>query len=145
MSAAPERLPVAVVGAGEFGRKHARVYGELQNTELLGIFDQDPAKARAVAEEFHTQAFGDLEELRGRVKAVTVAVPTEAHSEVGCRLLDMGIDVLVEKPMAADLTQADALLKAAKRNQRILQVGHVERFNPAVIAVEPIVNRPLFF
>jgi predicted dehydrogenase len=98
-----------------------------------------------VAEEFHTRVFGDLEELRGRVKAASVAVPTEAHSEVGCRLLDMGIDVLVEKPMATDLIQADALLIAANRNQRILQVGHVERFNPAVIAVEPIVNRPLFF
>jgi predicted dehydrogenase len=145
MSAAPERVPVAVVGAGEFGRNHARVYGELQDTELLGIFDRNAAKARAVAEEFHTRVFGDLEELRGCVKAASVAVPTEAHSEVGCRLLDMGIDVLVEKPMATDLAQADALLKAAKRNQRILQVGHVERFNPAVIAVEPIVNRPLFF
>src|ERR1700719_3474801 len=145
MSAAPERVPVAVVGAGEFGRNHARVYGELQNTELLGIFDRDATKARAVAEEFHTRVFGDLEELRGCVKAASVAVPTEAHSEVGCRLMDMGIDVLVEKPMAADLAQADALLKAAKTNQRILQVGHVERFNPAVIAVEPIVNRPLFF
>ena len=145
MSAAPERLPVAVVGAGEFGRNHARVYSELLNTELLGIYDRDAAKARAVAEEFHTRVFEDLVELRACVKAASVAVPTEAHSEVGCRLLDMGIDVLVEKPMAADLAQADALLKAAKRNQRILQVGHVERFNPAVIAVEPIVNRPLFF
>jgi predicted dehydrogenase len=145
MSAAPERLPVAVVGAGEFGRNHARVYGELQNTELLGIFDRDAAKARAVAEEFHTRVFGDLEELRGCVKAASVAVPTEAHSEVGCRLLDMGIDVLVEKPMAADLKQADALLETAKSTRRILQVGHVERFKPAVIVVEPIVNRPLFF
>jgi predicted dehydrogenase len=145
MSAAPERLPVAVVGAGEFGRNHARVYRELQNTELLGIFDRDAAKARAMAEEFRTRVFDDLEELRGLVKAVSVAVPTESHSEVGCRLLDMGIDVLVEKPMATDLAQADALLVAAKKNQRILQVGHVERFNPAVIAVEPIVNRPLFF
>jgi predicted dehydrogenase len=145
MSAAPERVPVAVVGAGEFGRNHARVFGELQDTELLGIFDRDAAKARAVAEEFHTRVFGDLEELRGCVKAASVAVPTEAHSEVGCVLMDMGIDVLVEKPMATDLAQADALLKAAKRNQRILQVGHVERFNPAVIAVQPIVNRPLFF
>lgn len=145
MSAAPERLPVAVVGAGEFGRNHGRVYSELPNTELVGIFDLDAARARAVAEEFHTRAFGDLEELRGCVKAASVAVPTEAHSEVGCRLLEMGIDVLVEKPMAASLAQADALLEAAKRKQRILQVGHVERFNPAVIAVEPIVNRPLFF
>src|ERR1700675_4411367 len=145
MSAAPERLPVAVVGAGEFGRNHARVYGELQHTELLGIFDRDGAKARAVAEDFHTHAFGDLEELRGCVKAASVAVPTEAHSEVGCRLMQMGIDVLVEKPMAANLPQADALIEAAKKNKQILQVGHVERFNPAVIAVEPVVNRPLFF
>src|SRR6202162_2382683 len=145
MSVAPERVPLAVVGAGEFGRNHARVYRELQNTELLGIFDRDAAKARAVADEFHTRVFDDLEELRWCVKAASVAVPTESHSEVGCRLLDMGLGVLVEKPRAADLAQADALLATAKRNQRILQVGHVERFNPAVIAVEPIVNRPLFF
>src|ERR1700730_13914791 len=145
MSAAPERVPVAVVGAGEFGRNHTRVYGELQNTELLGIFDRDATKARAVADEFHTRVFGDLEELRRCVKAASVAVPTEAHSEVGCRLLDMGIDVLVEKPMATDLRQADSLFAGAKRNQRVLRVGQRERFNPAVIAVEPIVNRPLFF
>src|SRR6201987_6022142 len=81
----------------------------------------------------------------GQVDATSVAVPTIAHGKVGCDLRQLGIAVLVEKPMATDLAQADALLKAAKRNQRILQVGHVERFNPAVIAVEPIVNRPLFF
>ena len=148
MSAAPEQpqgIAVAVVGAGEFGRNHARVYRELQNIELLGVYDRDPAKAQAVAAEFHTRVFGDLNELRDCITAASVAVPTEAHAEVGCRLLEMGIDVLVEKPMAIDLLQADALLEAAKKNQRILQVGHVERFNPAVIAVEPIVNRPLFF
>jgi len=83
--------------------------------------------------------------LHGRADAASVAVPTVAHVEVGCQLLEMGLDVLVEKPMAVDLTEADALLHAAKKNGRILQVGHVERFNPAVIAVEPILNRPLFF
>jgi predicted dehydrogenase len=98
-----------------------------------------------LAQEFHTRAFQDLSDLRGSVKAASVAVPTEAHSEVGCKLLEMGIDVLVEKPMAANRSQADGLIEAARKNQRILQVGHVERFNPAVIAVEPIVNRPLFF
>ncbi len=148
MSAAAEqlqRVPVAVVGAGEFGRNHARVYRELQSTELIGVYDRDAAKAQAVASEFHTRVFGDLEELRGCVKAASVTVPTAAHAETGCRLLEMGIDVLVEKPMAASLQQADALIVAAKKNERVLQVGHVERFNPAVIAVEPIVNRPLFF
>jgi predicted dehydrogenase len=145
MSVAPERVPVAVVGTGEFGRHHARVYRELQDTELLGVYDSNPEKARAVAEEFQTRVFSDLNELRDCVKAASVAVPTEAHGEIGCRLLEMGIDVLVEKPMAANLSQADALMETAKKNQRILQVGQVERFNPAVIAVEPIVNRPLFF
>lgn len=145
MSTARERTRVAVVGAGEFGRNHARVYRELQDTELRGIFDQDANKAQALAQEFETRAFHSLEELRGSVRAASVAVPTQAHGDVGCRLLEMGIDVLVEKPMATNLQQADALLDAAKKNKRILQVGHVERFNPAVIAVEPIVNRPLFF
>jgi len=83
--------------------------------------------------------------LMGKVDAASVAVPTVAHAEVGCQLLEMGIDVLVEKPMAVNLAEADLLLAAAKKHQRILQVGHVERFNPAVIAVEPVLNRPLFF
>jgi predicted dehydrogenase len=140
-----KRVRVAVVGTGEFGRNHARVYREIEGAELVGIVDQDTQRAAAVAAEFQTQVFGSLEELRGRADAVSVAVPTVSHAEVGCRLLEMGLDVLVEKPMAVNLAEADALLGAARKNGRILQVGHVERFNPAVIAVEPILNRPLFF
>jgi predicted dehydrogenase len=139
------RIRVAVVGTGEFGRNHARVYRELEGAELAGVYDENPDRAVAVAQEFQTTAFHSLEDLRGRVDAVSVAVPTVAHAEVGCRLLEMGTDVLVEKPMAVDLSEADALIHTAKKNGRILQVGHVERFNPAVIAVEPILNRPLFF
>src|SRR5579864_1630743 len=147
MSAAAElkKIRVAVVGTGEFGRNHARVYRELGEVELVGVYDQNPQRAAAVATEFRTPVLQSLEELQGRADAVSVAVPTVAHAEVGCRLLEMGLDVLVEKPMAVDLTEADSLLVAAKKNRRILQVGHVERFNPAVRAVEPIVNRPLFF
>ena len=140
-----KKIRVAVVGAGEFGRNHARVYRELEGVELVGVFDENQERAAAVAEEFQTLVLTRLEELRGRADAASVAVPTVAHAEVGCRLLEMGLDVLVEKPMAVDLTEADALLHAAKKSGRILQVGHVERFNPAVIAVEPILNRPLFF
>src|ERR1700682_1305771 len=148
MSAAagePKRIRGAVVGTGEFGRNHARVYRELKGAELVGVFDQNQERAAAVAAEFQTQILKSLDELRGRADAASVAVPTVAHAEVGCRLLEMGLDVLVEKPIAVNLAQADALLHAAKKNGRILQVGHVERFNPAVIAVEPILNRPLFF
>src|SRR5882724_9084635 len=139
------RVRVAVVGAGEFGRNHVRVYREMDSVELVGVVDRDTDRAAKTAAEFGTTAIGSIEELRGRADAVSVAVPTISHAEVGCRLLDMGLDVLVEKPMAANVAEADALLAAAKSNSRILQVGHVERFNPAVVAVEPILNHPLFF
>jgi len=134
-----------VVGAGDFGRNHARVYRELEKVELVGVFDQDASRAGEIAKEFQTRAFQGIEELRGAVDAASVAVPTVAHREIGCALLEMGIDVLVEKPMARTVEEADELVGAAKLNGRILQVGHVERFNPAVLAVEPVVKRPLFF
>src|SRR5467141_4395802 len=140
-----KKIRVAVVGTGEFGRNHARVYRELEGAELVGVFDENQERAAAVAAEFQTQVLASLDELRERADAASVAVPTVAHAAVGCRLLEMGLDVLVEKPMAVSLAEADALLLAAKKNGRILQVGHVERFNPAVVAVEPILNRPLFF
>lgn len=142
---AGKKIRVAVVGTGEFGKNHARVYRELPDAELIGIYDQNAERGAAVAAEFGTQALASLDALRGQVDAVSVAVPTIEHSRIGCQLLEMGLDVLVEKPMAANLAEADALLAAAKRNGRILQVGHVERFNPAVLAVEAIVNNPLFF
>lgn len=139
------KIRVAVVGCGEFGRHHARVYREMQNVELVGVLDKDRERAAQIAQEFQTSAFQTLEDLRGRVDAASVAVPTEAHRDTGCELMEMGIDVLVEKPMARTVREADELIAAANKNGRILQVGHVERFNPAVLAIEPIVNRPLFF
>jgi predicted dehydrogenase len=147
MSAAAEsrRIRVAVVGTGEFGCNHARVYRELEGIDLVGVYDENPQRGEAVAAEFQTKVLGHLEDLRGLADAVSVAVPTIAHSQVGCRLLEMGLDVLVEKPIAVNVAEADQLLRAARKNGRILQVGHVERFNPAVIAVQPILSRPLFF
>jgi predicted dehydrogenase len=139
------KIRVAVVGTGEFGRNHARVYCELESVELVGVFDVDGTRTAVVGKEFQTNVFGALEQLRGAVDAATVAVPTTGHANVGCRLMEMGIDVLVEKPIASTLEEADRLLAVAQRTGRILQVGHVERFNPAVLAVEPIVKRPLFF
>jgi predicted dehydrogenase len=139
------KIRVAVVGTGEFGRNHARVYREMDTVELVGVLDRDATRARKIAQEFGVRAFQGLDELRGTVDAASVAVPTVAHAEVGCRLMAMGVDTLVEKPMAATLAEADELLDASRKHQRILQVGHVERFNPAVIAAEPILNRPLFF
>jgi predicted dehydrogenase len=130
---------------GEFGRNHARVYREVDGAELAGVYDKNAERAAQAAEEFQTRVFTRLEDLPGHVDAVSVAVPTVEHAAVGCRLMEMGLDVLIEKPIATDLTGADALIETAKRHRRILQVGHVERFNPAVLAVEPILDNPLFF
>ncbi len=136
---------VAVIGVGDFGRNHARVYRTLEDCELVGVVDTNRDRAAAVASEFGTQAFSDYAQLVGRVDAVSVAVPTVEHARIGCALMEHGIDVLVEKPIASSLADADALLACANAHQRILQVGHLERFNPAVAAVQPAVKRPLFF
>src|SRR6516225_3682556 len=122
----PRKVRVAVVGTGEFGRNHARVYRELENVELVGVFDQKAERSEKIAQEFRTHAFSDLAELRGAVDSASVAVPTAAHQDAGCTLMDMGIDVLVEKPMARTVEECDVLIATAKRRNRILQVGHVE-------------------
>jgi len=138
-------IRVAVVGVGDFGRNHVRVYRELPGVELAGVVDINAGRAKAVADEFAAQVFPDVAALAGRVEAVSLAVPTVEHARVGCQLLEQGIDLLVEKPVAASLEEADALIAAAKRAGRILQVGHLERFNPAIVAAQKIVTRPLFF
>jgi predicted dehydrogenase len=144
MSVGPIR--VAVIGAGEFGRNHARVWRELEEVELVGIVDTNRERAHQVAGEYGTQVIPDLEALAsGEIDAASVAVPTQEHAPVGCRVLEAGIDVLVEKPMAASLGEADELVATARRFGRILQVGHVERFNPAVVAAQTVVARPMFF
>jgi predicted dehydrogenase len=139
------RIRVAVVGAGDFGRNHARVYRELEGAELAGVVDTDAARAAQLAAEFSTEVLPSLDSLAGRVDAASVAVPTVEHARVGCRLLELGLDVLVEKPIAASLAEADRLISTASRARRILQVGHLERYNPGLAAVVPIVNRPLYF
>jgi predicted dehydrogenase len=140
-----KKIRVAVVGVGDFGRNHVRVWRELEGAELVGIVDTNADRAQQIAAEFGSQAIPDMAALSGRVDAVSLAVPTVEHARIGCSLLEQGIDLLVEKPMAASLAEADELVAAARRAGRILQVGQVERFNPAVAAVERIVTRPLFF
>jgi predicted dehydrogenase len=139
-------IRVAVVGAGEFGRNHVRVWRELEGVEFAGVVDTNADRAKQIAAEFGTKVIGDLDALTAeRVNAVSLAVPTKEHARVGCRLLDAGFDVLVEKPMAASLEEADRLIASAQRSGSILQVGHVERFNPAVVAAHKIVSQPMFF
>ena len=137
---------VAVVGVGEFGRNHVRVWSKMDGAELVGVVDINAERAAAVAAEFGTRVLRDVDSLSSdKVDGVSLAVPTKEHCRIGCRLLDSGIDVLVEKPMASTLAEADGLIASAQRGNRILQIGHLERFNPAVIAAKRIIARPMFF
>jgi predicted dehydrogenase len=134
------------VGVGEFGRNHVRLWRQIDGAELAGVVDTDAERARQIAAEFRTRVIPGVAGLAAeRVDAVSLAAPTKEHGRVGCMLLDAGFDVLVEKPMAASLKEADALIASAKRAGRILQIGHVERFNAAVTAAQTILARPLFF
>lgn len=139
------KLRVAVVGAGVFGRHHMRVVHASPRTELAAVVDVDGTKAAEAAAPYGCPVFTDAAALSGKVDAAIVAVPTVAHADIGCPLLGQGIDVLVEKPIAADLVSARTLVEAAEANGRILQVGHLERFNPAVIGMRAAVTIPLFF
>lgn len=137
-----------MIGAGAFGRNHVRVLKEMEaggSVELAGLFDADAARAAELAQEFGTRAFAQLDEVAREAAGAVVAVPTVAHAEVGTRLLEAGVDVLIEKPIAPDLASARQLVDSAARAGRILQVGHLERFNPAVELLERTVRLPLFF
>lgn len=138
------RLPVGVVGVGALGAHHARHLAGLPGVTLVGVYDIDPARADEIAGRAGTRAFRSLDELLARAEAVTVAVPTPAHAEVGIRALEAGRAVLMEKPLAATLDEADALVRAAARAGAILQVGHIERFNRAVRAAMPYLAQPLY-
>lgn len=138
-------MRLAVIGAGQFGRNHCRVVHESARAQLCFVVDRDPARAAEHAALYGAQALTDAGQLTGKIDAAVVAVPTTAHEEIGRMLLEAGIDVLVEKPIAADLESADRLIAAAGRHGRILQVGHLERFNPAVIELQRRATLPLFF
>jgi predicted dehydrogenase len=145
-------IPVAVIGVGAFGRNHARVYQQLAKegapVQLVGVVDSDTARADAAAQEFVCRAFGSVEQLittHRQVQAASVAVPTSQHLGIAKQLMETGIDVLIEKPLATSLAEADELIASAKRLGRIAQVGHLERFNPAVRATVPIITKPMFF
>ncbi|MFQ5883207.1 MAG: Gfo/Idh/MocA family oxidoreductase [Candidatus Methylomirabilales bacterium] len=138
------KIRVGVIGVGHVGQHHARIYRELPGVELVGIADTDPTRLQEVRKYVEAPAFQEYRELFGRVEGVSVAVPTPLHTQIARECLDRGIDVLVEKPLAETLEEAEELTDLAKRRGRILQVGHVERFNGAVRALHRIVKAPGF-
>jgi predicted dehydrogenase len=136
---------LAVVGTGQFGKNHCRVIHESEGAELVAVVDTDATRAAEVASLYGGLPLTDYRELGGRVDAAVVAAPTSAHEQIGCFLVDAGIDVLVEKPLTPDVESADRLVRTAEKSGRVLQVGHLERFNPAVSELERRVTLPLFF
>ena len=136
---------IAVAGAGAFGKNHVRVIHQSEHAELAGVYDVDHARAAAVAEPHGCRVFHSLDELAENADAAVIASPTVTHSQVGCKLLEAGLDVMVEKPIAHSLESARTLVDTADRHNRILQIGHLERFNPAVIALGSAIGKPLFF
>ena len=138
------KVRVGVIGVGYLGKFHAEKYSRMDNVQLMGIVDVDRALAKEVAVRFDTRAFADYQDLIGHVDAVSIVVPTEDHFSVAAKCLNHDLDVLIEKPMTATLEQADELIKIAESRGCIMQIGHLERFNPAVIALKDIVHKPMF-
>jgi predicted dehydrogenase len=138
-------VKVGVIGVGHVGKHHARIYSELPGVELVGVADIQKSRAEEIADQHKTAAFTDYRELFGKVDAVSLAIPTVDHARVGIDVLQHGVDVLVEKPIASNIEQARALIDTARSNKRILQVGHVERFNPIVAAARTVATKPQFF
>jgi predicted dehydrogenase len=138
------KVRVGVIGVGYLGKFHAEKYSRMDNVQLVGVVDVNRALAEEVAVRFATLAFADYQDLIGHVDAVSIVVPTEDHFSVAAKCLNHDLDVLIEKPMTATLEQADELIKIAESRGRIMQIGHLERFNPAVIALKDIVHNPMF-
>jgi predicted dehydrogenase len=137
-------LKIAVIGVGHLGRHHARILSSLPGVTLVAVVDRNRARAEEIAAANGTRALTEYRDLLGEVDAVTIAVPTELHAEIGCAFLAAGVPALIEKPLARTLEEADALIAAAADADVTLAVGHTERFNPAVMAARPLLNDPRF-
>jgi len=142
-------MRIGVIGVGHLGKHHARIYGEMAGTsgdvKLSAVVDVLPSRAAEIAKPYGAEALTDYRDLFGKVDAVSLAAPTSEHARIGLELLENGIDVLVEKPMTSTVEESRKLIEAAARNQRILQAGHVERFNPVVRAAIEVATQPQFF
>jgi predicted dehydrogenase len=139
-----KKLKVGVVGAGYLGKFHAEKYANMEDVDLVGVADTNSQQAAEVAQKNQTTAYSNAEELIGKVEAVSIAVPTPSHHMVGKLFLSNDVDVLIEKPMTVTLEEADELIEIAENRGLLIQVGHLERFNPAVLALRDVLKRPMF-
>lgn len=139
-----EKIRTAVVGVGYLGQFHAEKYAQLDNSELVAVVDLDRERAAQVADKVGARSCSDFREILGQVDAVSIVVPTQAHYEVAKAFLEKGVHVLLEKPITTTLAEADELIRIAASTKAVFQVGHLERFNPAVLALDGVVSKPGF-
>ncbi|MFH1239433.1 MAG: Gfo/Idh/MocA family oxidoreductase, partial [bacterium] len=139
-----DKIKIVVIGVGQLGQHHARICAEMPEVELVGIVDTEYKRAKKLARQYKTQAFDNYEAVSGQIEAVNIAVPTPLHFQIGSYFLQKGIHCLIEKPITPSLDEAQELLDIARRKNLILQVGHIERFNPAVIEAQKYIEEPKF-
>jgi len=140
-----DRLRVAVIGVGHLGEYHVQKYKAIPNVELVGVVDTNPRRLQEIAQRYDVKGYGDHSEVLDLVDAVSLSVPTEKHFEVARDVLSEGVHLLIEKPITYKLEPADTLINMARERGLVLQVGLVERFNPAVIEMKSLLNKPIFF
>lgn len=139
-----DKIKVGVIGVGHLGKHHARIYSQIPEAQLVGVCDIDLEKAQKVAREFNTECFENLSDLLERINAVSLVVPTTYHHSLACEILSQGKNLLIEKPITETVEQAEELVSIAKAKNLILQVGHIERFNPAFKSIENLELDPKF-
>lgn len=139
-----ELVPVTVVGVGHLGQHHARILSEINSCSLVGVVDVDSKRSQKIAKTFHTESFTNYQDLIGKIRGAVIAVPTSFHYSIGKYFLQNGVHCLIEKPLCEKVEEAEELIEIAQDKNLILQVGHVERFNPAVIAAQKFIQQPKF-
>lgn len=137
-------IKVGVIGVGYLGQHHARIYSEIEGAELIALIDIDEEKAREFAEKYNCKAYSDYREILDKLDALSIVTPTISHHEIALNCLRAGKDLLIEKPITVSVAEADELISEAEKRNCIIQVGHIERYNPAVIAVSEMIDKPVF-
>lgn len=139
-----EKLKIGVVGTGHLGKLHIKMFKQIENCELVGMYDNNPHQAEAAAKEFGVDSYSDMNELLNKVTAVSIAAVTSAHYEIAKECLTRNIHVFIEKPITVTIQEAEEIVKLARQKKLVLQVGHVERFNPALLSLEKHIIEPMF-
>jgi predicted dehydrogenase len=138
------KIKVGVIGTGHLGALHTKMFKQIENCELIGIYDANPEQARSISQQFNVSSFSDMDFLISKVQAVSIAATTSAHYEIAKKCLEIGAHVFIEKPITATIEEGEELVKLSNEKKLILQVGHIERFNPGLVSLEKYINNPKF-